>query len=161
MPEESKPKSFPAAKHDKGELKYVDKVPVLILKGKPAEMGEQFGKLAIANAPDLTALAPAVPQGRRAGEDVPVRCGNGEEVEAELPRARREGMEAAAKASGREESLLLFANTIADLSSGMGCSTIIVEKDRSTTGQPLFGLQLRPAANQRHYGAHAGCRLQG
>ncbi|HEY3790171.1 MAG TPA: hypothetical protein VGL71_15030, partial [Urbifossiella sp.] len=49
-------KSFPAAKYKNGELKYVDQVPVLTLRGKPAEMGEQFGVLAIRNAPDLTAL---------------------------------------------------------------------------------------------------------
>ena len=50
------PKRFPAAKHGAGELKYVGDVPVLVLKGTPAEMGEQFGKLAISNAPDLDAL---------------------------------------------------------------------------------------------------------
>src|SRR5712671_3731721 len=50
------PKRFPAAKHGLGELKYVDQIPVLVVKGKPAEMGEQFGKLAIANGPDLDAL---------------------------------------------------------------------------------------------------------
>jgi predicted choloylglycine hydrolase len=48
-------------------------------------------------------------------------------------------VEAAAKQSDRELSLLLFANTVADISSGMGCSTVIVEKERSTTGNPLFG----------------------
>ena len=48
-------------------------------------------------------------------------------------------MQAAAKASDRELSLLLFANTIADLSSGLGCSTIVVESERSATGSPLFG----------------------
>src|SRR5438045_3074689 len=46
---------------------------------------------------------------------------------------------ARAAASGRKESLFLFANTVADLSSGMGCSTVVVEKERSTTGGPLFG----------------------
>ena len=49
-------KSFPAAMHGKGELRYVEKVPVLILRGTPAEMGEQFGVLAIRNAPDLVGL---------------------------------------------------------------------------------------------------------
>lgn len=33
----------------------------------------------------------------------------------------------------------MFANTVADITSGMGCSTVIVEKDRSTTGGPIFG----------------------
>ena len=43
-------KSFPAAKHKAGELRYIDHVPVLTLRGKPAEMGEQFGILEIGRA---------------------------------------------------------------------------------------------------------------
>ena len=35
------PKSFPAAKHGKGELRYVDQVPVLTLRGTPTEMGDR------------------------------------------------------------------------------------------------------------------------
>lgn len=50
------PKTFPAAKHKAGELRHIDGVPVLTLRGKPADMGEQFGILAIRNAPDLTTL---------------------------------------------------------------------------------------------------------
>ena len=50
------PKAFPAARHGAGELKYIGRVPVLVLKGKPAEMGAQFGKLAVENAPDLGGL---------------------------------------------------------------------------------------------------------
>src|SRR5579872_3102403 len=49
-------KKFPEAKYGKGELRYIDDVPVLILRGKPEEIGEQFGKLAVENAPDLMGL---------------------------------------------------------------------------------------------------------
>ena len=42
------PKTFPEARHGKGELRYLDGVPVLTVRGTPTEMGEQFGKLAIA-----------------------------------------------------------------------------------------------------------------
>jgi hypothetical protein len=48
-------------------------------------------------------------------------------------------MDAAATASGHEPSMLLFANTIADLSSGLGCSTIVVDPARSATGKAIFG----------------------
>src|SRR5207248_2189612 len=48
-------------------------------------------------------------------------------------------LEAAARSADRDVNQLLFANTIADISSGMGCSTIVVGKDRSKTGSPLFG----------------------
>src|SRR5262249_23703497 len=38
---------FPEAKHGKGELKYVNGPPVLIVEGTPEEMGEQVGVLAL------------------------------------------------------------------------------------------------------------------
>ena len=44
--QEAKPFGYPAGKHGKGELKYVGNVPVLLLEGTAAEMGEQIGKLA-------------------------------------------------------------------------------------------------------------------
>ncbi|MBP3954136.1 hypothetical protein J8F10_02340 [Gemmata sp. G18] len=133
------PKSFPAAKHGAGELKYVEKVPVLVVKGKPAEMGEQFGKLAVANAPDLTKLHAQFLEDAGQTKKYPFIEIMAKRLKPSFPPHIATELEAAAKASGREEGLLLFANTVADLTSGMGCSTIIVEKDRSKTGSPIFG----------------------
>ena len=41
-------------------------MPVLVLRGKPAEMGEQFGVLAVKNAPDITGLQAVGPATHRA-----------------------------------------------------------------------------------------------
>src|SRR5947208_16947837 len=38
---------FPEAKSGKGELKYVNGMPVLTLEGTPEEIGAQFGELAL------------------------------------------------------------------------------------------------------------------
>lgn len=133
------PKSFPAAKHGKGELKYVGKVPVLVVKGKPAEMGEQFGKLAIANAPDLGGFHERFLRDAGQEKRYPIIAAMARALKPAFPAHHAEELAAAARASDREEGLLLFANTVADLSSGMGCSTIIVEKERSKTGSPVFG----------------------
>ncbi len=133
------PKSFPAAKHGKGELKYVENVPLLVVKGKPAEMGEQFGKLAILNAPGLTDLHKQFLEDAGQTKFYPFLEGMSKKLKPNFPAHIATELESAAKASGREEGLLLFANTIADLTSGLGCSTIIVEKDRSKTGAPIFG----------------------
>lgn len=132
------PKKFPAATHKGGELKYVDKVPVLVLKGTPAEMGEQFGALAVANAPDLTKLHAQFLED--SGQTATYRFveAMSRKLKPNFPPHITTELEAAAKAAGRPEGLFLFANTIADLTSGLGCSTIIVEKERSTTGAPLF-----------------------
>jgi hypothetical protein len=133
------PKSFPSAKHKGGELKYIEKVPVLVVKGKPAEMGEQFGKLAIANAPNIEALHAQFLKDAGQEKRYPLVVAMSRALKPSFPPNHAAEIEAAVKASNSEESRLLFANTIADLSSGMGCSTILVEKDRSTTGAPIFG----------------------
>ncbi len=133
------PKAFPTAKHGNGGLKYVEKVPVLVVKGKPAEMGEQFGKLAIANAPDLNGLHEQFLKDAGQTKFYPFLEGMAKKLKPSFPPHILTELESAAKISGREEGILLFANTVADLTSGMGCSTIIVEKDRSKTGTPIFG----------------------
>ena len=56
-----------------------------------------------------------------------------------FPVDHRTELEALSKASGYEIDLLWFVNTIYDLSSGMGCSTMLVESSRSKTKAPLFG----------------------
>jgi hypothetical protein len=132
-------KSFPAAKHGKGELRYVEKVPVLILKGTPAEMGEQFGVLAIRNAPDLAGLHDQFLKDANQETAYPIILAMAGRLKPNFPPTHLAEMEAAAKSSDRQENLLLFANTVADLSSGMGCSTVVVQKERSKTGSPLFG----------------------
>ncbi|HMC64912.1 MAG TPA: hypothetical protein VKI65_08220, partial [Gemmataceae bacterium] len=43
----AEPFRFPEAKHGKGELKYVNGLPVLIVQGTPEEMGEQAAVLAV------------------------------------------------------------------------------------------------------------------
>jgi hypothetical protein len=132
-------KTFPAATHGKGELKYVENVPVLVLRGSPAEMGEQFGKLAVANAPDLDGLHARFLKDSGQEKRYPLIVALSGKLKPHFPAHLVTEMEATAKASGRPESLFLFANTIADLTSGLGCSTVVVEKDRSKTGGPLFG----------------------
>lgn len=132
------PKRFPAATHKGGELAYIDKVPVLVVKGKPAEMGEQFGKLAVANAPDLTKLHEQFLEDSGQTGSYRFIEAMSRKLKPNFPPHVATELEAAAKTSGRPEGLLLFANTIADLTSGLGCSTVIVEKERSKTGNPLF-----------------------
>ena len=135
----AEPKTFPEAKHGKGELRYLDGVPVLTVRGTPTEMGEQFGKLAIAGAPDLGGLHERFLKDSKQEKTYGAIIFAATKLKPRFPAHIATEMQAAAKASDRELSLLLFANTIADLSSGLGCSTIVVEPERSATGGPLFG----------------------
>ena len=47
------PFRYPEAKHGKGELRYINQVPVLLVAGTPEEIGEQMGVLAIRPAAGL------------------------------------------------------------------------------------------------------------
>lgn len=132
-------KTFPPAKHKAGELRHIDGVPVLTLRGKPAEMGEQFGMLAIRNAPDLTGLHQQFLKDSGQEKAYPLIVIAAKQLRDNFPKHHLEEMEAAAMAADRNLDRLYFANTIADLSSGLGCSTVVVEKERSKTGSPLFG----------------------
>jgi hypothetical protein len=133
------PSTFPPAKHAGGELKYVAGVPVLTLGGSPAEIGEQFGVLAIKNAPDLNGLLQRFLRDSRQEEAFPAAKILAKRLAKNLSPAHKTELEAAAAASGFELDNLLFSASVYDLTSGMGCSTILVEKDRSATGKTLFG----------------------
>jgi isopenicillin-N N-acyltransferase-like protein len=132
-------KSFPEAKYGKGELRYIDDVPVLIVRGKPNEIGEQFGKLAVDNAPDLLGLHARFLKDAGQEKRYPLLAAFAGVLKANFPPHIVEEIEAASKTSKKDITLFLFANTIADLSSGLGCSTIVVEPERSSSGGPLFG----------------------
>ncbi|MBY0457586.1 MAG: hypothetical protein K2V38_09635, partial [Gemmataceae bacterium] len=107
------PKTFADGTHGKGKLTHIDSVPVLVMKGTPEEMGAQFGKLAIAGAPDITGLH----------EQFLADIGKtktykfaleplARKLKPNFPKHVAAEVEAAAKASGRDEGLLLFANTV-------------------------------------------------
>ncbi|MBN9524452.1 hypothetical protein J0H58_39045 [bacterium] len=132
-------KRFPAAKHGNGELRYVQGVPVLTVRGTPAEMGEQFGVLAVKNAPDLDGLHARFLEDSGQKERYPLVLAMGTRLLANFPASHRSEIEAAAKAGKSDLGRHVFANTVADLSSGLGCSTVVVEPGRSKTGAPLFG----------------------
>lgn len=130
--------TFPPAKHGKGELVHIQGLPVLTVQGSPEEMGEQYGVLAIKNAPGLDALLAQFLKDTKQEEAFEGIKILSKQLKKNLPKHHLAEMEAAAKAAGREPDLLYFANTVYDLSSGMGCSTVIVEPGRSTTGAPIF-----------------------
>lgn len=132
-------KRFPAAKHGAGELRYVEGVPVLSVRGTPSQMGEQFGVLAVKNAPDLDGLHARFLDDTGQKARYPLVLAMGTRLLEGFPPAHRAEMDAAAKAGNSDPGRHVFANTVADLSSGLGCSTVVVEPARSKTGAPLFG----------------------
>jgi isopenicillin-N N-acyltransferase-like protein len=131
--------AFPAGKHGSGELIHVNGVPVVVVRGKPVEIGEQFGVLAVKNAPGLDELHRNFLRDAGIEDRAVLTRLLARRLRPNFPPDYLAEIEAMVKASGREMDLALFANTVYDLSSGMGCSTVVVEKGRSKTGEPLFG----------------------
>ena len=130
--------TFPDAKHGNGQLVHVSGIPVLSVRGTPAEIGEQFGILAVKNAPDIDGLRKRFLKdaGQENSEFLVTLMAR--RLKASVPPEYLAEMEATCKAANRDLDQALFANTIYDLSSGMGCSTVVLSKDRNTTGGPIL-----------------------
>jgi hypothetical protein len=131
--------TFPDGTHGRGRLFHQNGMPVVVVRGAPAEIGEQFGVLAVKNAPGLDALQTNFFKDAHVEKRLALLKLMARRLRAHYPPDHLTEIETAAKVAGRELDLTLFANTVYDLSSGMGCSTIVVEKGRSKTGSPLFG----------------------
>ncbi len=125
-----------------GKLAYVRGIPVITLKGTPDQIGEQYGSIAIKQGKDLIDQVEGfvAEMGWKAIYPLMLRT-SGRMID-QFPKDHRTELLAAAKASGIEKNLLVFANTVADLRRIGGCSTLVVEKGRSQTGEPLFGRNL-------------------
>src|SRR5262245_7639452 len=94
----AEPFRYPEAKHGKGELKYVNGVPVLRVEGTPEEVGEQVGVLALKPAAGLFNKAEQFlkDQGWAALYPLMLKLGNG--LVPQFPKDHLTELEAAAKA---------------------------------------------------------------
>jgi hypothetical protein len=137
-----KPFRYPEAKHGKGEIKYVNGLPVLLVQGSPEEMGEQAGALALKPTAGLLKLVDDFVKANGWERAYPLLLKTANIMAPQFPPDHRKELEAAAKASGWPRELLVFANTLPDLRKLAGCSALIVEGTRSATGGPLFGRNL-------------------
>jgi len=138
-PKEATPFKFPEGKHGKGELKYINGVPVLTVEGTPEEIGEQVGKLAIKHARPLEAYVKNFVKHHNAGALWPLVVRSCEAMFKHMPEDHRKELEAMVKASGIDRETLVVGNTILDILKLGGCSTMVVEPGRSGTGKLLFG----------------------
>ncbi|MEX2561008.1 MAG: C45 family peptidase, partial [Pirellulales bacterium] len=157
------PFRYPAARHGKGELKYVDELPVLLVQGTPDEIGEQMGTLALKPASTLVTFADEFVKSRGLESVYPLLLRTGTFMTPQFPPDHLRELEAAAKASGWSRDLLVFGNTFPDLRKLGGCSALIVEPGRSGTGGPLFGRNLdwRPFGSLHEYTLVVVCRGEG
>jgi isopenicillin-N N-acyltransferase like protein len=157
------PFRYPEAKNGKGELRYVNKLPVLLVQGTPDEIGEQLGNLALKPASKLLTVAEEFKKSQRLEQVFPLLLKAGTAMAPQFPPRHLKELEAAAKASGWSRDLLVLGNTFPDLRKLGGCSALIVESGRSATGGPLFGRNLdwRPFGTLHEYTLVVVCRPEG
>ncbi len=125
-----------------GELRHVNGVPVLIVQGTPEEIGTQTAALTAKPAQKLLDFPKELVKREGAEAAWPVLIALAKSMEPQFPPDYVKELDAGAKEAKLDRDLLLFANTFPDISKAYGCSSIIVGKERSATGGPLFGRNL-------------------
>src|SRR5262245_10888322 len=131
---------FSEAKAGKGELKYVNGIPVLTLEGTPEEIGTQFAELALKPAKKpLIGRVDSYMKQIGWEKTFPTMIKFADIVYYSFPKPNQVELKTAAKVADVDQKLLTALNAIPDLAKMGGCSTLVVEPARSSTGAPLFG----------------------
>jgi predicted choloylglycine hydrolase len=156
------PFRYPEAKHGKGELRYINQVPVLFVEGTPEEIGEQVAVLGTKPGTKLLNYPRDVLKEFYAGVTWPIFVQAGNRLERQFPETQKRELDAIAKAGVNRDSLVT-ANTMFDVVKLIACSTMIVEADRSATGGPIFGrnLDFPTAGYLQEYSVVVICRPEG
>ncbi len=134
-----RPFKYPEGKHGKGELKYINGLPVLTVAGSPEEIGTQIGTLAVKPAGKLVDSLKLYIKEQGLEKLMPLVTRTCKQLFKRFPDAYQKEAEAMAKASGFDLDLFILGNTISDLQRIAGCSVLTVSADRSSTGTPLIG----------------------
>jgi len=129
---------FPEVQHGKGELRHVHGLPVAIFAGTPEEIGEQHAALlAKPGMPLLRFPKEFITQG---GYDSywPLIVQASKTLLQQTPERYQREMASASKNADFDIDGIGVSNTLLELRR-LGCSTLIVQPERSATGGPLFG----------------------
>jgi len=138
----AEPFRFPEAKYGKGELKYINGLPVLTLAGTPREIGEQMRMLTRSASPHLVTYPMNFLKTKGQAPTWLELVQLGKRMLDHFPPDQRHEYESAVQGALLGRNLLLIGNTMFDLEKISQCSALIVEPSRSATGQMLFGRDL-------------------
>jgi isopenicillin-N N-acyltransferase like protein len=133
---------FREARFEKGELKYINSLPVLVVEGTPQEIGRQQAAL-VGDVAKGIAEYPKRLVRLMGREDLWTRCvEKARAMVPQYPAAYREELEVFIQRGGVDRDMGLVGNSILDLRGAFACSSLIVEPKKSATGGPLFGRNL-------------------
>lgn len=139
---------FPEAKYGKGELRYINGLPVVMLAGTPEEIGEQMRMLTRSASPYLLTYPAKFLKsknqdpGNSKAPDWGTLIQLGQRMLDHFPSDQRREYAAAIKGTLLGRNLLLIGNTMFDLEKISQCSALIVEPSRSATHEMIFGRDL-------------------
>jgi isopenicillin-N N-acyltransferase like protein len=129
---------FPVARSGKGELRYIESIPVAILVGSPAEIGAQHAALLAKPGAEVLAFPKRMFTEIGIGFFYPLAAQAGKTLMLNAPERYQQEVAATNKQAQLEPEVLAVGNTLLELRR-IGCSALIVEGAKSSTGRPLFG----------------------
>lgn len=133
------PFRYPEGKHGGGELRSIEGIPVLTVRGTPEEMGEQHGVLALKPAAGLVAHFDEYLKKKGLDKIKPVLFAASQGFFRRFPEPYRVEIESMIKAAGVDRNLVVLGNASSDLQNILGCSGLLVSAGRSATGGALYG----------------------
>jgi hypothetical protein len=136
------PFRYPEGRHGKGELRYINGLPVLSVEGTPEEIGEQTAALTARPAVRLLEYPRAFLRSQGLEATWPALLLMSRSMVPRFPPRYLRELEAGVKASGVSRDLVVLANTVFDIKKLAGCSALLVDPKRSATHAPLFGRNL-------------------
>src|SRR4051812_29867488 len=136
------PFKYPVAQHGKGELKYINDLPVLTVAGTPEEIGEQIGVLGTRPARRMLDYPDDLLKHFHVEVARPYFLKAGAKLFDQFPADYRKEFAAVVRASGFDRDRFLLANTLFDVKKMIACSVFLAEADRSATGGPLLARNL-------------------
>jgi predicted choloylglycine hydrolase len=138
----AEPFRYPEARYGKGELKYINGLPVLSVAGTPEEIGEQIGILAAKPAARVLNYPEDLLKHYHLHFTWQSFAKRGRQMVERFPVDYQKELNALAQAAGAERERLIVGNTLFDLKKMLACSALLVEAYHSATHGPLLGRNL-------------------
>jgi isopenicillin-N N-acyltransferase like protein len=143
VPAAEPPFRYPVARYKQAELRYLNGLPVLRVQGSPADIGEQEAALTVTGARAIMDY-PRELLKRINQEDQLPRLTNGSRLLLpQVPADHLVELQAFADKAAINREMLSCVNVMVDLlMSAFGCSSLMIEPQRSATKGTLFGRNL-------------------
>ena len=134
-------RTFRESRHGDGELRYVQEIPLVVVRGTPEQLGRQQAALTAAAADVITTYPQSLLETIGRADRWAKFLELGRPLFDRFPPDHRAELEAFAAQSGIDRELLLAVNVMVDTYRG-GFALPLDRPSRSATGQPIFGRNL-------------------